>query len=106
MVPLTSTSFSAAVQDQVASVAGLIGGRNEGGGNDEQAKRTKQDPKKRIILLTAFLACLSCVVLVLNALFSFMYNVVKEDEFWDRLGQIVAKISVSDKLEKNNKPTL
>lgn len=92
MEPVSVGRLSTAVQDQVASVAAGLGAEEGGGDHAAITRSNKQDPKKRIIMLTAFLACLSFMVVILNAFFSFMYDLVKEDDFWKRLNELAEKV--------------
>lgn len=85
-----SRSATRGVQDQVTQIEQRVNGQvlDE---NDEGAvqPRTYNDkhPKKRIVMLTAFLACLSVLVILANAFMSFIYNVVKEETFWRQLSE-------------------
>ena len=86
-----------AVEDRVANAADALvgGGGREDQNADDHAARTRI-PKKRIIMLTAFLACLSFVVIVLNAFFSFVFDIVKEDDFWQRLNEFMERVKAID----------
>ena len=44
-------------------------------------------PKKRAIILTAFLACLSFLIFCVNLLVSFVLDLTKNEEMWQYLHQ-------------------
>lgn len=97
---MTAGRFSAVVEDQVARVTDELGGGGGGGDGDHAGEhafnmRKKHDPKKRIVMLTAFLACLSVIVIILNGFFSFTYDIVREDDFWKRVNQIIERVKTN-----------
>lgn len=44
-------------------------------------------PKRRIVLLTAFLACLSFIVVIINAVVNFLTNILQNKKVWDLFSQ-------------------
>ena len=42
-------------------------------------------PRRRALLLTAFLACLSFLIFGINALITFIINLTKTEELWNYL---------------------
>lgn len=74
-----------------------IGERVCAEGDEEVAAtlRRRSDPKRRIVMLTAFLACLSFTLVFANAIMTFIYNIVKEDAFWFRLNDLIKVKNVS-----------
>ena len=87
------------VQDHVTQIGERVnqadGEEEEEEGSGESRIRTDKDPRKRIILLTAFLACLSFLVIFANTFMSFIYNVVKEESFWRQVSEIMIAKNVS-----------
>ncbi len=82
--------FSTRVQDHVASVTqGVVREDN----NNPVDSGGQNDPKKRMVMLTAFLACLSFIIVFANAFMSFIYDVVKEDVFWEKLDDIASNMA-------------
>lgn len=63
-------------------------------------------PKKRAIALTAFLACLSFLLITGNAVLTFLQNVTENDHFWTLANQQQACLNVSmrgrDELGEND----
>lgn len=62
-----------------------------GGGEAEQAEaeedigRNIHRPQKRAIFLTAFLACLSFVLVGVHMIVTFAMDVIKDEDVWQRI---------------------
>ena len=52
---------------------------------EEGAIRAQVDssPKKRVVMFSAFLACLSCVIILCNLVISFANDILRDDAFLD-----------------------
>lgn len=88
-----SRQVASTVEDRVTQ----IGERVCSTEGDEEAANSRRsaDPKRRIVMLTAFLACLSFVLVFANAIMTFIYNIVREDAFWSRLRDLMDVKNVS-----------
>ncbi len=40
-------------------------------------------PKKRVVMFSAFLACLSCIIILCNLVISFANDILRDDAFLD-----------------------
>lgn len=55
---------------------------NEG----REIRRNTSHPKKRAVLLTAFIVCISFLIFIANILSSLINNLVENDRVWNHLG--------------------
>ena len=46
-------------------------------------RQNNNEPKKRAVLLTAFLACLSFLVLIINSIISFVTELMDNNKLWE-----------------------
>ncbi len=86
--------MSTGIQDHVASVTQRVEREDN---NFVSGNGARKDPKKRMVMLTAFLACLSFVIVFANGFMSFIYDVIKEDVFWEKLDDIASNMAAANK---------
>ncbi len=87
-----SRQAASTVEDRVTQIGERVCAPE---GDEEATVSRRSDPKKRIVMLTAFLACLSFVLVFANAIMTFIYNIVREDAFWSRLRDLMDVKNVS-----------
>ena len=71
--------------------------------NDVGARcdNVRQLPKKRAYALAAFLSCLSCIVLIVNAVVNFAGELVRNEEVMRRLSESVYNSNVTSRCNKD-----
>lgn len=52
---------------------------------EKKSRRPPSQQRKRAIALTAFIACLGCIIVVLNALTAFLLDLAKNESLWQYL---------------------
>lgn len=57
------------------------GGEGGGGDGDTLHLPAASSPKKRVVMFSAFLACLSCVIILCNLFISFANDLLRDDAF-------------------------
>ena len=78
------------VQDGEAAAAAA-------GGSSDTRTRSDSSPKKRVVMFSAFLACLSCVIILCNLVISFANDLLRDDAFLD-----VFQKYLKDQVERRN----